>query len=91
MYVNVSFGGTGGAESTMPVVAASAVQNLRNQQIVFVATKDPNTFTLRRVRVGPEAAGRVPVLEGLSTGERVVTDGSLMLRAEWLKMHPAGQ
>jgi hypothetical protein len=28
------------------------------------------------------------VLEGLFVGDRVVTGGSFMLRAEWLKLHP---
>ena len=56
---------------------------------------------LARVRVGSGASvtseayagrvwrGRVPVLEGLQVGERVVAQGSFMLRAEWLKLHPA--
>jgi len=32
--------------------------------------------------------GRYPVLEGLSVGELVITEGSFLLRAEWLKTHP---
>jgi cobalt-zinc-cadmium efflux system membrane fusion protein len=62
-----------------------------NQQAVFVATSDPNVFAMRPVRLGPENNGFYPVLEGLSVGDRVVTEGSFMLRAEWLKSHPSGQ
>jgi len=40
------------------------------------------------VRLGPERNGFYPVLEGLNSGERVVTQGSFLLRAEWLKLHP---
>jgi hypothetical protein len=45
---------------------------------------------LRLVRLGPEANGRYPVIEGVSVGDRIVTEGSFLLRAEWLKLHPVG-
>jgi cobalt-zinc-cadmium efflux system membrane fusion protein len=85
MYVRAAFGAGGGAERTVPVVPAAAVQNINNQQIVFVSTADPNVFELRPVRLGAESDGRYQVIEGLNVGDRVVTDGSFMLRAEWLK------
>ncbi|MFN2494063.1 MAG: efflux RND transporter periplasmic adaptor subunit [Pyrinomonadaceae bacterium] len=91
MYVNVAFGALGGAESTVPVVPVAAVQNIGTQQVVFVATSDPNVFAMRPLRLGPESNGSYPVLEGLSVGDRIVTEGSFMLRAEWLKLHPAVQ
>jgi membrane fusion protein, heavy metal efflux system len=85
MYVSVAFGALGAAEKTTPVVPKNAVQTIGNQQIVFVASEKPNEFALRAVRLGPESNGLYPVLEGLTVGERVVTEGSFMLRAEWLK------
>jgi RND family efflux transporter MFP subunit len=90
MYVNVAFAALGSSESTVPVVPAAAVQNMGNQQVVFVTTNDPNVFAMRPVRLGPESNSYYPVLEGLSVGDRVVTEGSFMLRAEWLKSHPSG-
>jgi cobalt-zinc-cadmium efflux system membrane fusion protein len=90
MYVGVAFATIGGSESTIPVVPVVAVQNLGNQQVVFVATNDPNIFALRPVRLGPESNGFLPVQEGLKVGDRIVTDGSFLLRAEWLKSHPSG-
>ncbi|MBK7706680.1 MAG: efflux RND transporter periplasmic adaptor subunit [Acidobacteria bacterium] len=85
MYVRVAFGALGDAERTMPVVPASAVQNIGGRQIVFVATDDKSKFELRAVRLGPETNGRMTVLEGLQVGDRIVTEGSFMLRAEWQK------
>jgi RND family efflux transporter MFP subunit len=85
IYVNVAFGSLGQSERTVPVVPTAAVQTVDNQRIVFLATGDPNVFELRQVRLGSEAAGRFPVLEGVNVGDRVVTTGSFMLRAEWLK------
>ena len=58
--------------------------------MVFVATSDPNVFAMRPLRLGLESNRYYPVLEGLSVGDRVVTEGSFMLRAEWLKAHPGG-
>jgi len=88
MYVNVGFGALGTAEATAPTVPASAVQTVGGRTVVFLATNDPSRYVMRPVRLGAEAGGRYPVLEGLFVGERVVTDGSFMLRAEWLKLHP---
>ncbi|HEX8353816.1 MAG TPA: hypothetical protein VF611_13000, partial [Pyrinomonadaceae bacterium] len=64
------------------------VQTVGGRAVVFLATSDPNTYVMRPVRLGAEAGGRYPVLEGLFVGDRVVTGGSFMLRAEWLKLHP---
>lgn len=88
MYVNVAFAALGSAEKTMPVVPKDAVQTIGNQQYVFVATEKPDEFALRPVRLGPESNGFYPVLEGLNVGERIVAEGSFLLRAEWLKQHP---
>ncbi|MGH9957244.1 MAG: efflux RND transporter periplasmic adaptor subunit [Pyrinomonadaceae bacterium] len=87
MFVNVAFGALGSAESTNPTVPKDAVQSINNQQVVFVTTKEPNVFALRPIRLGPEVNGRYPVLEGLNAGDRIVTEGSFLLRAEWLKQH----
>ncbi len=85
MFVNVSFGALGAAEKTTPIVSKEAVQTVNNQQVVFVATDKPNEFLVRAVRLGTEINGFYPVTEGLNVGERVVTQGSFLLRAEWLK------
>jgi RND family efflux transporter MFP subunit len=89
MFVNVAFATLGGSESTTPVVPKVAVQNVNNQQVVFVARKELNMFAMRPVRLGTEGNGLFPVLEGVTIGDKIVTDGSFLLRAEWLKLHPA--
>ena len=88
MFVGVGFGALGTAEATAPTVPASAVQTVGGRTFVFLATADPSTYVMRPVRLGAESSGRYPVLEGLHVGDRVVTEGSFMLRAEWLKLHP---
>jgi len=88
MYVNVAFGGAGMAERTVPVIPVSALQNMGGRQVVFVATDELGRFLIRTVRIGKESDGRVTVQEGLNVGDRVVTDGSFLLRAELLKQNP---
>jgi multidrug efflux pump subunit AcrA (membrane-fusion protein) len=88
MYVRAAFGALGQGEQTAPTIAAAAVQNLGNGRVVFVATGEPNVFEMRRVRLGGENNGVYQVLEGLNVGDRIVTEGSFLLRAEWLKQHP---
>lgn len=91
MYVNVAFGSTGMAERTMPVVPSGALQTIDDRQVVFVATNDPAVFAVRPVRLGKENNGRFIVLEGLNVGDRIVTDGSFLLRAELRKQQPNAQ
>jgi RND family efflux transporter MFP subunit len=88
MYVNVSFGAMGTGEMTAPVIPAAAVQTINNQQTVFLATDKPNVFVLRNVRLGTENNGRYIVLEGLNVGDRIVVEGSFLLRAELFKQDP---
>ncbi len=89
MYVNVAFGSMGTAEKTMPVIPSTAIQNISNQKIAFVTTNKPNIFGLKIVNLGTENNGQYTVLEGLNVGDKIVTEGSFLLRAEWLKQHPS--
>ncbi|HKP12750.1 MAG TPA: efflux RND transporter periplasmic adaptor subunit, partial [Blastocatellia bacterium] len=91
MFVDVSFAGTapppaGGQPAA--VVPRAAIQNVGARQVVFVAADQPGVFVQREVTVGPEANGMVPIYSGVSPGERVVTEGSFLLRAESLKLNP---
>ena len=88
MYVNVAFGSMGTAEQTMPTIPSSAVQNMNDKQVVFITTDKPNVFAIKSVRLGKENNGRFVVLEGLNVGDKIVTDGSFLLRAEILKQNP---
>lgn len=53
----------------------------KKQTLVYVETAD-GLFEPRNVVIGQARDGFVPVLEGLSEGERVVTSGTLLLDAQ---------
>lgn len=92
MFVDVNFGGAtqaaAGSEAAT-AVPRSAVQVIGAKQVVFVATDSSGEFVQRDVSIGPEIDGMLPVYSGVSAGERVVTEGSFLLRAESLKLNPA--
>jgi RND family efflux transporter MFP subunit len=87
-YVNIAYAGLGGSEKTAPLVPTDAVQTIGNQKIVFQATDDPRTFILRPLKIAQEIENAYPVIEGVFVGDKVVTDGSFLLRAEFLKTNP---
>jgi cobalt-zinc-cadmium efflux system membrane fusion protein len=61
-----------------PTVDSRAVYLIGAQRYAFVRSGD-TSYTRRRVRVGPEVEGRMPVREGLRQGEDVVVAGNLYL------------
>lgn len=65
-------------------VPAQAVMQDKGATYVFVQTGE-TTFERRDVEVGPKAGGFVPVRSGLQAGDRVVTEGAFVLKAELLK------
>lgn len=66
------------------LIPDSALQADGDDQTVFVAL-DGNKFEKRVVKLGEEQQGKVQMLEGLKAGEKVVTDGSFILKSEMLK------
>lgn len=66
------------------LIPDSALQTEGDNQIVFVAL-DGNKFEKRVVKLGLEQAGRVQILDGVKAGEKIVTDGSFILKSEMLK------
>ncbi len=92
MFVDVNFSSAVQAVTSphaVPTVPGSAVQTIGAKQIVFVATDQPGSFVQREVSTGQEVNGMLPVYTGVNAGERVVTEGSFLLRAESLKLNPA--
>ncbi len=67
------------AEREMPVVPAGAVVQMEGREAVFVE-EAPGRFRAVQVRTGKRSGGRVPVIEGLTPGQRVVADGAMLLR-----------
>ncbi|MBS1954253.1 MAG: efflux RND transporter periplasmic adaptor subunit [Cyanobacteria bacterium SZAS-4] len=62
-----------------------ALQEHAGQKIVFVLTKDG--FEERKIKVGKESEDFVEVVSGVEQGEKVATQGSLMLKTELTYQH----
>jgi hypothetical protein len=81
MYADVVVTGARGASG--PVVPRSAVQNIGNRTVVYLANpKEPGKFTEREVRLGDASGEQVEVTVGVQPGDVVVTEGSFYIRAE---------
>lgn len=59
-------------------IPARATFRRNNQDYLFVETA-PGQFIRRRVTLGLEQDGKVPVFAGVDPGQRVVTEGCLLL------------
>jgi cobalt-zinc-cadmium efflux system membrane fusion protein len=62
------------------VIQKSALQNIRNQTVVFVEKED--RFFARHVVLGKGDAARVEIIEGLVAGEHYVSQGAFNLKSE---------
>ena len=68
--------------AAQPVIPADAALLIRGQHVVFVQQAE-GRFERRAVRVLESGPGELQVLDGLKVGERVVTQGALMLQQAW--------
>lgn len=66
-----------GAGVEIPSRAVFAI----NQDSYLFVEVSPGKFERRKVEVAAEKDGRVPVVSGLAAGERVVSDGALLLQS----------
>ena len=74
--------GTTNDEKVLAVLEG-AIQNVEGEPAVFVPVEgEPNTFAKRAVGVGPAIGGLVPIFAGLKDGEKYVSIGSFVLKAE---------
>lgn len=90
MFVDVIFGGSASFATrgqSVVSVPTGAIQVLGAKQVVFVEMNQPGLFAQREVSTGQESNGRVPLYAGLNIGERIVTEGSFLLRAESLRLN----
>jgi RND family efflux transporter MFP subunit len=86
MYVDVEFSSQGQAGLAVP---EAAVQSIGERKYVFVPVpKSEGSFTVRQVRLGAAANGYYPVLDGLKSGDVVVTEGSFILKSEAIRQNP---
>lgn len=61
-------------------ISSKAIFMADNQDFLFVETS-PGQFERRKVSVGVEKDGRIPVSEGVAVGQKVVTEGALLLQS----------
>jgi len=83
MFADVSILGSPKGNG-VALIPDTAVQNIQGDSTAFVE-RGRGVFELRHVRLGEEREGLVSVTEGLREGERVVVQGSFILKAEFLK------
>jgi multidrug efflux pump subunit AcrA (membrane-fusion protein) len=57
--------------------------------VVFVETS-PGRFTMRPVELGAESGGQVEIVTGVAAGDRIVANGSFVLKSELLKAANGG-
>lgn len=72
-----------GTESAV-FVPQAAVQQVNGQPTVFVQ-KGADRFEARLVEAGRSLDGQIRIIEGLGAGERVVVEGSYILKSQLLK------
>ena len=72
------------------LIVSDAVQQINGQDVVFVRTA-PDRFVVRAVEIGPTSDGKTPVLNGLKSGEQVVTKGSFTLKSHLLRSTMEGE
>jgi cobalt-zinc-cadmium efflux system membrane fusion protein len=65
---------------TVTTVPAGAITRSGADTLVFVE-RERGVFTRLKIRTGASLNGTVPVLEGLQPGDRVVTNGAMLLSA----------
>jgi cobalt-zinc-cadmium efflux system membrane fusion protein len=73
----------GGSESAL-FAPQSAVQDVNGQSMVFVE-KSSGKYEPRPVETGQTLEGLIQILRGLKDGERVVSEGSFILKSQMLK------
>jgi cobalt-zinc-cadmium efflux system membrane fusion protein len=70
-------------------VPAGALQRLGDSWVVFIP-RDEGHFTVREVGRGRDLEGVVEIVHGVTARERVVVDGSFVLKAEAEKARGLG-
>jgi cobalt-zinc-cadmium efflux system membrane fusion protein len=73
-----------GEKRDVLMVDQTALHEMDEQTVVFVALGN-NRFEKRAIKTDRRQGGMVEVIEGLSRGEQVVTEGSFQLKSEFSK------
>lgn len=80
-YVDVSLAEVRGS-SHAPSIPTTAIQMLGEHAVVYIVdAANPQTFLERRIEIA-DTRGTTALVEGVRPGDRVVAEGSFLLRAE---------
>ncbi|MBN9615415.1 MAG: hypothetical protein BGO25_03420 [Acidobacteriales bacterium 59-55] len=82
MLANADFS-IGSGRPTL-LVPQEAVQQINGQDVVFVQVA-PDRFRVQPVKLGEIVQGRIRIQQGLSAGDKVITNGSFIAKSELLK------
>jgi cobalt-zinc-cadmium efflux system membrane fusion protein len=88
MFALVTITGKASGDNAEPMLAVpeAAIQIVNGSTAVFVSdNKDANAFEAQLVSTGDHVDDMVAIISGLYGGERIVTAGSAILKAELLK------
>jgi multidrug efflux pump subunit AcrA (membrane-fusion protein) len=88
MFVNIKFIPSGTARTL--AVPEKAVRNIEGGEFVFVE-HPKGSFSKRKIETGGKSEGWAEVLSGLKEGERIVSDGSFIVKSEFLKSDMEGE
>ncbi|MGB9105837.1 MAG: efflux RND transporter periplasmic adaptor subunit [Terriglobales bacterium] len=78
MYVTALVS-AGTIDNTLAVPDAAVLRTPENEPFVYIAQGD-NKFAQRLVKLGQSQNGRLQIVSGLASGDRVVGDGSLFIQ-----------
>jgi cobalt-zinc-cadmium efflux system membrane fusion protein len=81
MYVMAEVVQNPDQERQMGVEVSAKALFMKGDESYLFIEESPGTFQRKRVAVGAEQDGKVPVFEGVSAGEKIVTEGCLLLQA----------
>ena len=79
----------GDSTTRILTVPSGALQRINDAWVVFIP-KDAGHFEVRGVGRGRDLDGQVEIVQGLKAGDRVVVDGSFVLKAEAEKARGLG-
>jgi len=81
MYADIEIQTAAGAQAVM--IPRSAVQNVGDHQVVYVANRsEPGKFVEREVLLGQSSGDHVEVVSGVKPGDQIASKGSFFIRAE---------
>ena len=81
MYVMVEVAQNPDQAGQMGVEVSSKALFMKGDDSYLFIEESPGHFQRKLVKVGVEKDNKVPVLEGVNAGQRVVTEGALLLQA----------